>query len=470
MKRIWVWIASIGLVSIAACKEDDNKPNPGAGCDLTAPDCGEGMVCEETADADAQCAYPLIIRGKVLDALDASAIGGATVQAVDPNDAAVGTSDVSAADGTFTLTVPARRDGDGAPSSAAYTLRAQAMGYEKFPSGIRLAVPIDATSAAREGNLWVIENALTDVALLPIEGNVETLGTISGTVEGDDCAGVLLVAENGDVAVTGYSDADCRYTIFNVEAGDYTVGSYAAGRQSESATTSVSEGEEKSGVTLSASADKTATVSGKVEIVNAPGGLTTSVVLALESTFRENVARGEVPPGLRATDVSGNFTIGGVPNGRYVVLAAFENDDLVRDPDESIGGTQIVHLEVPDPTSGLTIAIDDGFKVTEALAVVKPGADGPDEVTAATPEFEWADDSSEDGYVVTVYDAFGTEIWTDEIAGVSGDATVTATYGGPALEAGMYYQFRATSFKDTKDGRVSISATEDLRGVFVYAP
>ena len=63
-----------------------------------------------------------------------------------------------------------------------------------------------------------------------------------------------------------------------------------------------------------------------------------------------------------------------------------------------------------------------------------------------------------------VNDAFGEEIWTDEIDGVSGSPTVTHTYGGPGLEAGMYYQFRVTSFRDTNDGRVSISTTEDLKG------
>jgi hypothetical protein len=192
--------------------------------------------------------------------------------------------------------------------------------------------------------------------------------------------------------------------------------------------------------------------------------------LAVESTFQENVARGEVPPGLRAGGVDGAFTIDGVPNGRYVVLAAFENDELVRDPDESIGGTQIVHIEVPAPASGSNIALPEGFKVTEALAVVQPGAEGPEAVSTGTPTLEWRDDSSEDGYTVTVYDVFGEEIWTEDIDGVSGSSTVTDTYAGPALEEGMYYQFRVTSYRDTKDGRTSISTTEDLRGVFFFAP
>ena len=45
----------------------------------------------------------------------------------------------------------------------------------------------------------------------------------------------------------------------------------------------------------------------------------------------------------------------------------------------------------------------------------------------------------------------------------SGDGQ--ADYAGPALEAGMYYQFRVTSLR--RGGTQPISMTEDLLGVFV---
>jgi hypothetical protein len=57
-----------------------------------------------------------------------------------------------------------------------------------------------------------------------------------------------------------------------------------------------------------------------------------------------------------------------------------------------------------------------------------------------------------------------------DVARVTGSAEVSYTWDGPALEPGMIYQFRATSFHDERDGRVYISATEDLRGVFQLAP
>jgi hypothetical protein len=198
----------------------------------------------------------------------------------------------------------------------------------------------------------------------------------------------------------------------------------------------------------------------------------TSVILVVEDTFNATAARGEVPRGLRApasgpVNVDGDFTIEGVPAGTYVVLAAYENDLLVRDPDTNIGGTGFVHIEVTAGEASFGIA--DSFKVTEALAIVSPGAMGPEAVDGS-PTLEWADDSSEDWYDVRVYDAFGVEVWNSlEIPGVSGSQTVTLEYGGP-LDPGMYYQFRVTSWRQPGNGDPApISSTEDLRGVF-YLP
>ena len=112
--------------------------------------------------------------------------------------------------------------------------------------------------------------------------------------------------------------------------------------------------------------------------------------------------------------------------------------------------------------------LPEGFKVTGALAVIEPGADGPEEVTTPTPTLEWEDDSSEEGYEIHVFDAFGNEVWSDEIGPVSGSATVTQVYAGPALEAGMFYQFRITSFRERDAERTAISTTEDLKGVFFF--
>ncbi len=456
------------LVWMAGCSSDDDS---GKKCDPNKNDCGEGTICEAVQGGDFTCFAPLVLRGKVINAESGAGIAGALVQAADGNGAAVGTPGVSGSDGAYSLSLPAMRDKDGKPVAGDYTLRAQAAGYQAFPSPIRPALPIAASSAVAEGEAirWVIENAQTTISLIPLS-QTTGLGSISGKITADKKSGILVVAEGGGAGLTGYSDSAGDYTIFNVPAGSYTVRGYAKGVQLAPASTTLAAGEKKTGVDLAASTNPLSTVTGAIQIVNGSGA--TSVILAVESTFVENAARGETPPGLRAPppgtapNVTGAFTIEGVPDGRYVVLAAFENDGLVRDPDQTIGGTKIVHIEVPG-TSGNTVTLPESFKVTAALAVVSPGASGPEGVNASSLAFNFADDSSEDKYELRVFDAFGNEVWSDlNVPKVSGSATVTVNYAGPALEQGMYYQFRATSIKDG----VPISNTEDLKGVFFLNP
>jgi hypothetical protein len=245
------------------------------------------------------------------------------------------------------------------------------------------------------------------------------------------------------------------------------VSGYAAGVALEAAEANV-EGAPVTGVDLTQADIALGSISGSVQIVNAPGGAATSVVLVVESTFDDTFVRGEVPRGLRTPlsgppDVDGGFVIADVPPGRYVVLAAFENDGLVRDPDPNIAGTQILHVEMPSP--GVEIAAEDSFKVTEALTIISPGADDPEPVSG-NPTFMWVDDSSEDFYSIVVYDSFGNLVWEDQdVPSVSG-GDVSVSYAGPALEKGMYYQFRATSFRSPGGNVGPIATTEDLRGVF----
>jgi len=469
----------LALALTTACNQQPPAGNEDDGtCDLADPTCAEGLVCEvTTAGTDGICAAPMLIRGLVLNIADDTPIEGALVQAVDINGAAVGTSGQTDADGAYEITVPAVRDENGDPVGGSYTLRAQAMAFQAFPTAIRPALPIDAQTATigtveTEGEPntteFVLENTLTTIKLIALPGDTSQLGSISGTIQADRNAGLLVVAEGGAEALTGFSDSEGLYTIFNVPAGTYTVQGYAAGVQLDAATTTLAATELQEGIDLLAADRPLNSVSGSVQLVNASCGVVTSVVLAVESTFVEAAARGEVPPGLRVGDINGAFTIAEVPDGSYVVLAAFENDCLVRDPDTSISGTQIVHVTVPDPDLGNDLTFSDGFKITGALAITGPGADGPQEITTTTPTLEWEDDSSEDGYEIQVFDAFGNEVWQTELGPSSGTETITLPYGGPALEVGMFYQFRATSFRERNGPRTPISTTEGLRGVFYY--
>jgi hypothetical protein len=452
--------------SIAACGDDGDKT-----CDPVAnTGCDNGQVCEEVPDGAPTCFAPVTIRGRVFDFATDAAIAGATVVGVDVNGAAITTVAVTDATGAYVLAVPTARAADGAPiGGKALTLRADATGYLTFPSGVRPALPIDTTSPALVDGNYVVQSTLTDVGLLPLPAGPAT-GMIHGRAAANDTsAGVLIVAEHavGPAAPRGstaLADRDGDYRIFNLAPGMYTVTAYAKGHNYGSKTVDVAAGAD---VVVDLAVDSTAAsaVSGSVQIVNGGGGTATSVILVVESTFDETLVRGESPAGMRAPspgmapDVTGAFRIDGVPAGRYVVLAAFENDHLVRDA-SSIGGTSIVHQAV---TAGQDVTIAESFKVTGALDILGPGANGPEMVTGA-PMLRWVDDSSEDRYDLTVFDAYGSAIWTHTEPGGSRDPSVP--YGGPALTPGMYYQFRVLSIRDPAE---EISRTEDLKGVF-YLP
>jgi hypothetical protein len=443
-----------------------------AACEPSGDQCSNELTCAELISGEHRCFGDVVLRGDVSDTTSGEGIGDAHVLAIDEEGVAI--TDVAVTDeaGDYELEIPVVRWETGAPVASQFTLRGSAQNYQAFPSGIRVALPIDTEDAAVEGKRYVLENALTAVGLIPLEEGDRT--TISGSVvalEGEEAGqigGVLVVATSEDGAYSALTDHGGSFTIFNVPSGDYEVRAYAADIQISPATASVGA-DPVEDVVLAEIGEELATVSGNVQIVNAAGGEMTSVILVVEDTFEPNAARGDVPRGLRAPraglpDVTGDFTITGVPVGRYVALAAYENDGLVRDPDTNIAGTDFVSVEVI--AGETTIALEESFKVTAALATVGPGADGPEAVTEK-PTLIWADDSSEDWYDVLVFDAFGNEVWSSlMVSSVSGEENVSLAYEGP-LEAGMYYQFRVSSWREPGGMAASpIATTEDLRGVF----
>lgn len=448
------------MVALGACGDDEPEA-----CDPAAVDaCADGLVCESVDTEDGPlhtCVAPVRVEGIVFSLGDGSPIEGARVVALDATGSPVSRVGASGTDGAYAVAIPTDRDEEGRPKGGrTVTLRADAAGFEGYPGGVRPALPVDTAGAvAAEDGGWVVRTAATDLALLPaVDGGT---GRIVGSLEvPPDGVGVLVVAEGPTAPRTAIADLDGSFVLFNVAAGTWDVTGYARGSTYVHAPVEVADGGEAT-VTLARQGDAGGGVAGNVQIVNAPGGARTSIVLVVESTFDDVLERGPVPPGLRAPspgtapNVSGDFSIGGVPPGRYVVLAAFENDGLVRDPDTSIGGTQIQHVEVV----GAATVQAEGFKITEALEIFGPGAEDPEAVTAA-PTLSWADDSSEDAYDVRVFDAYGNLVWEDQLAGFSGDDP-SVTYGGP-MEPGMVYQFRVRSAKDG----TYLSQTEDLRGVF----
>ncbi len=445
-----------------------------AACDPTLPDaCDDGYTCEPISDQGNRtaCVTKVYLKGKVLDLTTDAAVKDALVMAQNTTDGSGTDVAKTASDGSWKLEIRVPRNSHGDPATGAiYILYASAKNYLPYPSAFRPAIPVtltqfDPETADDPHSAWQFSSPLTDIGLLPVKENEKDRPSISGTVS-DAGSGALVVAECATPPCPyGYTDKQGGFTIFNVAAGDYTVAAYRKGLYRERKSVTVASSDVKD-ITLGPVDFAGGTVTGSVNIVNAPGGSQTSVVLIPESTFHETLVVGIIAPGLRAPEppiapnITGSFSITGIPEGRYVVLAAYENDGLVRDPDPNIAGTQIVHFEISATETTKQL---ESFKVTEALAVVKPGATGPEEVSGI-PIFEWADDSSEDAYTFKLYNTYGDLVWEKDLPGESGSETVTLTYEGPALQSGMYYQWKVTSIR--KGG--PISTTEDLLGIFFF--
>jgi hypothetical protein len=466
-----VGLLFLALLLLLGCGGDDSH-DEGPCTPLTEQGCEPGQVCEEVMGGEPACFAPIVVKGRVLDMHSGDGISGATLVALDVNNSARSSVVTSGADGAYSIAVPVTRVQDGGPVVDAITLRVSAAGYHSFPTPPREALPIDLDEAAAETDgERVVKNPSTDVVLAAISGDTAGFGSIAGSVDHDLGSGALVVAVQDEVAVsTAIADRAGAFVLFNVPAGETTVEAYRSGLRVEPALATVAPGARIDGLTLAASTEPLAAVTGSVSIVNATGGLTTSVILVLESTFSQQgaVVRGLAPAGLRAGEVSGAFRIEAVPPGKYAVLAAFENDGLVRDPDESISGTDVVHIEVS--ASGDEVALPQSFKVTEALAIESPGADGLELLAAGTlPKFVWADDSSEDGYELRVFDSLGTLVHEAlDIPRVSGGEHVEYTWNDAEVEPGAIYQFRVWSWrmKHGTAARTYVSASEDLRGTF----
>lgn len=463
IKRVQLALAGACATLAIACGGDDEPCDPAA-----STGCDDGQVCEVVQDGTPACFEPVRIRGRAFDLTDDGAVEGARLVAIDANGAPAGSVAVSSADGSYAIRVPAVRNADGMPLALpTVTLRADAAGYDPFPGAVRPALPIDVSTAVAEDGGWVVRSALTDVGLLPLAS--APTGSIHGAAAiGDDHAPVMIVVESDALGrVKGKSaiaDRDGDYRVFNLPPGSYTVAGYAAGHSYVAKTVTLAAGQDLA-VELALDSAPTSALSGQVQLVNPQSGTATSVILVVESTFDDALLRGDSPAGLRAPgpgvapDVTGAFRIEGVPAGHYVVLAGFENDNLVRDTSD-IGGTDVVHQAI---AAGQDVTIGESFKVTGAVDLVGPGADAP-EVVTGTPTFRWVDDTSEDFYRVTVFDAYGGQVWQhDEPSGAHDPSTV---YAGPALTPGMTYQFRVQSIKAPAE---LLSYSEELRGVFTIA-
>ena len=463
MKRIAFLVVPLLL---AACSGGTNP------CKLDDPStCPSGQVCESIQNQNAPaCFYPVQLKGQVSDLSSSAAIAGASVSAFDENGAPAASVAASATDGSYALRIPSvRADSTGKPIGRKVALRAAAGNYFNFPAGVRISLPIDTSAAAQANGSgpYLISGGQADIGLIALTIAAQGRPSISGTVEvSPSQMGVLVVAETSNVPITAIADLTGSFTLFNVPPGSVHVQAYSRGTNYTAVDLSVQSGVDTTGLQIRKSGLPTATLNGSVNLVaGAPGP--TSVVIVVESTFNASLIRGDMPPGLRAPDpgtlpnVTSAWSIAGLPDGRYVVLAAFENDGDVRDPDPNIAGTQIPHIAV---SGGAVVnGVQPSFKVTSAVGMVSPGAGDAMDVAPAPPTFTWQAYPSTRTYDLTLFDAMGNTVWTKTVTAVTGQNNAATYDGATALGSGKVYQWRALA-KGTAGN--PISQTEELRGVF----
>ena len=458
--------ALVALVS--ACGSDK------ATCDPVArTGCGDGQVCETVQGGAPACFAPVVVRGTVADLSSAALLNGARVVALDPNRAPLSTVAVTANDGTrdgaYELAVPAARDAAGKPVQATITLRADKQAYLTFPGGVRTALPVDLSGATLDGGRWVASGPLTALKLTPFPaaGTASLHGSVAKAPSG---AGTLVVAEpaSGGAGLTGVADGAGNYAIFNLAPGTaYVVSAYTKGANYTPVTTAALTAGDNAVATLALASGAGATLAGGL-IFNNAASSDIQVTLVVQSTYVANLDRGESPPGLTVQGSASGYSFAGVPDGQYVVLAAFGLDGDVRD----VSGTGNTAAPQVTIQSGAVVGTPPGFKIipsvnlltiggttVSATPVVLAGA------TAPTPTFVWQPgsvDASADTYRVQVFDSFGTSVMDSNVP----SSTNSLAYTGTALQAGMYYQLRISALKTLSQ----LSQTEDVAGVFTWQP
>ncbi len=439
-------------------------------CDpLVTDDCPEGLWCEPVAgDTKSGCFLPVIIAGRVfdLDEIGYPAIEGARVSAMDQKDGSA--TDVSVTDSTGHYAIPLSliRQRNGMPlADEVYIMRAAAKDHAPYPGPGQVALPILMENCTLMGDGYYVSSGFLDIGLAALAEEAQGGFIVSGSLS-ETTSGVLVIARCATAPCPyTYTGAEGDFTIYNVLPGDYEIAALKSGISFTPVAVTVVDADITDLLLELVTEPELGSITGQVNIVDGGGGLTTSVVMMAEETFIPGFDKGEIIPGLRAPEppeapiISGAYTITGIPAGKYVVLAAFENDWLVRDPDPNIAGTQVLHLEMPAVGDIWDLSLDN-FKVTRAIDIVFPGALGPEQVDAVNLVFIWKDDSSETHYNLKLFNAYGKIVWEKTVPRATGVTQLEEPYDGDPLAG--YYQWRVTSLKSG----APISTSEDLKGIF----
>jgi hypothetical protein len=447
MRASLVFLA-LAVLATSCSKSSTCDPNK-------ASSCPSGEVCEKVLGGSLQCFEPVELSGMVFDLGTRAGISGARVVPLSIQGAPLGTAAFSGADGGYVLQIPSMRTDAGTPISQQVVLTAQAQNYEPFPAGIRVSIPIDTATAASSGSgrPYLVDSGLTDIGLTALPAAERGLPSVSGTVETDGGQHGVVVSLEADGG-TAVADSQGAFTVFNVPSGSYSAQAFTQGVNY--VPTAVTVGSSSvTGVKIVRSSAPTATLSG--DIILRRGAAPADVQLVLASTFNSVTYRGVTVPGLNLNNISGSFTLSGIPDGTYYVLGAHNTPGDCRDP-AATGNTAIPLVTVTGGQPSSTAQ----FAVTASIGIVSPGGSAAIDVVSATPTFSWNTFSSAATYDLTVFDSQGNIVWQQTGLPAS-SGTQSLTYAGPALTSGTTYQWRV---KAISTGATPLSTSEDLRGIF----
>lgn len=329
-----------------------------------------------------------------------------------------------------------------------HQVRAQAPGFLDDPQPF--FAPAEVTIAA---------GGTGSIALgLDPRPNAEA-GSIEGRVTqgGQGAAGVLVIAI-ATVERAALTDADGRFVLFDLPAGEYRVEARLAGHAAE-ALTGVRVPNAAGEVALELAPAAGVAVSGTL----GPGAAATEVVLTHAGT-------GTLVPGLvaQATPESG-FSIAGVAPGRYLLRSFLEADALVQSPD------LIRELETLEIEVAATAPAPIEIPAAPSIALLSPTASS---TLGPALEFAWTPHPEATFYVVEVKNASGQLLWGGfDARGVPRfrvlGSTTRIRYGAQgspteSLELGHLYQFRVYAGLDVTTGEIFklIGASEELAGRF----
>jgi hypothetical protein len=241
-----------------------------------------------------------------------------------------------------------------------YQLKISAQGYNSSPPPRVPPLPVKIYSG---------QTTTVTIELFPIDPNI-IVGAISGKVSSGDnpVAGALVIADGAWDSYTTISAADGSYVLHNVEEGSANVIAYIKGLNFPTLSGVIVTADTiTTDQDLVASDVANGTISGNVQFVAGAITQTTDITLV-------DLVTREVIPGMRVyTDANNNYTMNGLPNGDFEIIASMLNDGNVIDPDEAvIQGDPLVTV-----TDGIVDPPTRSFKITGSSMnpVKRSGAD-----------------------------------------------------------------------------------------------